>query len=172
MTRLFPQPRQNFLYSLCYSKIFTFPYHRGEKAVLLSWELLDSSMRFWGSHNWEHMSKKARRRQVIWQAKKTKVTLKVQWMHLYLISSMKTVWWCIYLHDDSSWSAPRVQEDFICTSQESSRAALRSINEYHVLATTSSVNYHTISGTWHLNKYLIKLEQSKSMFDKKNPSQY
>lgn len=38
--------------------------------------------------------------------------------------------------------------------------------------TKRSVNYRTISGTRHLNKYLIKLEQSTCMFDKKNPSQF
>lgn len=38
--------------------------------------------------------------------------------------------------------------------------------------TKRSVNYRTISGTRHLNKYLIKLEQSTRMFDKKNSSQF
>lgn len=38
--------------------------------------------------------------------------------------------------------------------------------------TKGSVNYRTISGTRHLNKYLIKLEQNTCMFDKKSPSQF
>lgn len=38
--------------------------------------------------------------------------------------------------------------------------------------TKRSVNYRTISGTRHLNKYLIKLEQSTCVFDKKYSSQF
>lgn len=34
------------------------------------------------------------------------------------------------------------------------------------------VNYCTISGTRHLNKYLIMLEQNTCMFDRKYPSQF
>lgn len=40
------------------------------------------------------------------------------------------------------------------------------------LPTKWSVNHCTISGTRHLNKYLIKQEQNTCMFDKKNPSQF
>lgn len=40
------------------------------------------------------------------------------------------------------------------------------------LHTKRSVNYRTISGTQHLNKYLIKLEQRTCMFDKKYSSQF
>lgn len=73
-------------------------------------------------------------------------------------------------------SAQRIQRNCICKSQDTvvgmqiKQGIL--INTEFPPPTKWSVNYCTISETWHLNKYFIMLEQNTCMFDKKNPSQF
>lgn len=79
-------------------------------------------------------------------------------------------------------SAQSIQENYICTSpdtlgcmQMKQGILINSVPSPPPApppATKWSVNYCTISGTWHLNKYLITLEQNTCMFDKKNPSTF
>ena len=72
-------------------------------------------------------------------------------------------------------SAQRVLQNYICTRQDAVSCMQMKqgvlINTLF-LPTKWSVNYCSISGTKHLNKYLIMLERNICMLDKKNPSQF